>query len=109
MNAADLEYVSIPESVKLIGENAFTNTALKSVRISRDCVFYPTSFPEDCQISYYDEEIVPDEYYTADQVDRLVDDIKLKQMRTWSGIRSYRWSEVKKYKWEEVKNGRKNN
>lgn len=109
MNAADLEYVSIPESVKFIGQNAFTNTSLKSVRISRDCVFYPTSFPEGCQISYYDEEIVPDEFYTADQVDRLVDDIKLKQMRTWSGIRSYRWSEVKKYKWEEVKNGRKNN
>lgn len=72
MNATDLAYVSIPESVELIGRNAFTNTSLTKVRISRDCVFYPTSFPVNCDIWYYDEVPTPDNYYTAAQVNSLI-------------------------------------
>ncbi|MCR5601334.1 MAG: leucine-rich repeat domain-containing protein, partial [Ruminococcus sp.] len=72
MNATDLAYVSIPESVELIGRNAFTNTSLTKVRISRDCVFYPTSFPANCDIWYYGDEPTPDGYYTAAQVDSLI-------------------------------------
>lgn len=54
INCTALKDVSIPESVKSIGEYAFYNTALKSVRISKDCIYYPTSFPAECEINFYD-------------------------------------------------------
>lgn len=72
MYAANLAYVNIPESVVLIGRNAFTNTSLTDVRISRDCTYYPTSFPEGCHIWYYGDEPTPDNYYTAEQVNDLL-------------------------------------
>lgn len=52
-NATNLTSVTIPESVKYIGEFAFTNTKLTSVKIASDCVYYPTSFPVGCEISFY--------------------------------------------------------
>ena len=52
-HAEKLVKVSIPESVKKIGKEAFRYTALKKVRIAADCEYYDTSFPEDCEISYY--------------------------------------------------------
>ena len=57
-----LAYISIPESVKEIGYRAFAETALTKVRIARDCVYDPTSFPEGCEIWYYDEEPEPVDY-----------------------------------------------
>lgn len=48
--------ITIPISVKEIGEFAFHNTKLKEVCISRYCGRYDTSFPEDCKISYYEGE-----------------------------------------------------
>ena len=48
-----LKKVYIPESVKYIGEYAFAETALTNVRIASDCVYYDTSFPEGCSISFY--------------------------------------------------------
>lgn len=52
-NAVNLSSVSIPYSVKTIGEYAFTNTALEKVTIAPDCTYYPTSFPEGCEVSFY--------------------------------------------------------
>lgn len=54
MNAHNLEYAYIPRSCKKIGEWAFTNTKLRRVKISVDCEYYPTSFPPDCEIEYYE-------------------------------------------------------
>lgn len=48
-----LRQVSIPESVKSIGEFAFADTALRKVKIARDCSYYPTSFPDGCVIEFY--------------------------------------------------------
>lgn len=52
--AEDLEYVSIPKSCKYIGKYSFRYTGLKRVRIAEDCTYFPTSFPEDCEICFYD-------------------------------------------------------
>lgn len=52
-----LGQVSIPQSVKKIGEFAFAGTALKKVRIAVDCEYFPTSFPEDCVIEFYGQEV----------------------------------------------------
>ena len=54
INCTALKDVSIPESVKYIGEYAFYGTALESVRISNACTYYPTSFPPGCVINFYD-------------------------------------------------------
>jgi len=48
-----LRQVSIPESVKSIGEFAFADTALTRVKIAEDCTYYPTSFPDGCVIDFY--------------------------------------------------------
>lgn len=53
MYCANLSYVEIPHSCKSIGRYAFAGTALKKVKIARDCTYYDTSFPEGCEIEYY--------------------------------------------------------
>lgn len=50
-----LDVAHIPESVKSIGEYSFRNTALSSVKITSDCTYSVTSFPEDCEIEYYSD------------------------------------------------------
>ena len=52
-NASELTQVSIPQSVKYIGEEAFRHTKLKSVTIASDCTYFDTSFPEGCEIKFY--------------------------------------------------------
>ena len=52
--ASHLTDISIPRSVKFIGEEAFRYTALTRVRIAEDCVFFPTSFPEGCAVELND-------------------------------------------------------
>ena len=52
-NATRLRRVSIPKSCKKIGKEAFRNTALKSVTISRDCEYFSTSFPDRCVVHFY--------------------------------------------------------
>lgn len=54
-NATQLRKISIPRSVKKIGEYAFRNTQLSSVVISQDCEYYPTSFPDNCTVRFYPE------------------------------------------------------
>lgn len=52
-NASELTQISIPPSVKYIGEEAFKYTKLKSVTIASDCTYFDTSFPEGCEIKFY--------------------------------------------------------
>ena len=52
-NSINLKKIVIPQSVKFIGENAFRNTSLSSVKISSDCVYSQESFPDDCKIEFY--------------------------------------------------------
>lgn len=52
-NASELTQVSISQSVKYIGEEAFRHTKLKSVTIASDCTYFDTSFPEGCEIKFY--------------------------------------------------------
>lgn len=53
MGAENLEYVRIPETVRKIGRYAFADTALQKVKISSDCRYYGTSFPENCTVEFY--------------------------------------------------------
>lgn len=69
MNAVSLEYVRIPESVRKIGRYAFFNTAMRKVRISSECEYYKTSFPEKCTVEFYEEngnEAVSGQTYDSD-------------------------------------------
>lgn len=50
---SNLSSVTISTSVKEIGEFTFHNTKLKEVRISKECKYYNTSFPEGCKINFY--------------------------------------------------------
>ena len=50
---AHLVEVTIPKTVKSIGEWSFRETALTSVTIASDCTYYDTSFPENCVINFY--------------------------------------------------------
>lgn len=50
---AHLVEVTIPKTVKSIGEWSFRETLLTSVTIASDCAYYDTSFPENCVINFY--------------------------------------------------------
>lgn len=50
-NCSNLDSIRIPDSVGIIGPYAFKGTALTNVTIPENCVFYPHTFPEDCQIN----------------------------------------------------------
>ena len=54
-NAESLEYVKIPRTVTSIGVESFKGTNLKKVCISRNCKYYNTSFPSDCQVIFYED------------------------------------------------------
>jgi hypothetical protein len=54
IDAYELKHINIPPSVKSIGEFTFKNTQLASVTIAKDCEYYPTSFPDDCEINFYE-------------------------------------------------------
>lgn len=51
----DLISVTIPRTVKTIGKWAFADTMLSKVRIAVDCSYFPTSFPDGCEIWHYTE------------------------------------------------------
>lgn len=53
-NAGKLRKIVIPESVKKIGASSFAGTALKTVKIAPDCKYSANSFPENCEISFYE-------------------------------------------------------
>lgn len=55
-SAEFLSEVTIPQSTKEIGEWAFADTMLDSVRISVRCTYADTSFPDGCQIWHYTQD-----------------------------------------------------
>ena len=55
-NCVNLDTAHIPHSCESIGVTAFRNTALTSVTISEECVYSATSFPEGCEIEFYESE-----------------------------------------------------
>lgn len=52
---SNLGKVVIPSSVQSIGEYSFSGTTLSVVTISEDCTYYPTSFPANCEVHFYEE------------------------------------------------------
>ncbi len=50
-----LNKIKIPTTVKFIADYAFYRTNLKKVTISSDCIYYEHSFPEECQVEFYEE------------------------------------------------------
>lgn len=54
-NAESLEYVKIPRTVTSIGPDSFNGTKLKKVCISRNCKYYSSSFPPDCEVIFYED------------------------------------------------------
>lgn len=77
-NSVNLKKIVIPQSVKFIGENAFRNTLLSDVKISMDCVYFPTSFPDGCETSFYPYEI---DFITADSLELWTADGYLFQVK----------------------------
>lgn len=55
-NCVSLDTAHIPHSCESIGVTAFRNTALTSVTISEECSYSSTSFPEGCEIEFYESE-----------------------------------------------------
>lgn len=54
INCTHLTEVRIPDSVTSIGPYSFYNTGLRKVRIPSGCTYCDTSFPEDCEIEFYE-------------------------------------------------------
>lgn len=50
-----LSKIKIPPTVKFIADYAFYRTNLKKATISPDCIYYEHSFPEECQVEFYEE------------------------------------------------------
>lgn len=61
------------------------------------------------------QTIVPNGSVEAKQAQTIkdmqteIENVKLKSMKYWNGMKNYTWADVKKYKWEEIKNGELNN
>ena len=54
--AENLTKITIPRSVRYICDYAFWGcNNLKKVRIHPDCVYFSHSFPEECEIQFYEE------------------------------------------------------
>lgn len=53
MDAVELRKVTVPQSCTAIGTYAFAGTQLRKVKISADCTYEETSFPEGCEIEFY--------------------------------------------------------
>ena len=49
----NLNNITIPKSVKKIGNEMATNTSLTSVTIANDCEYTSTSFPQNCVVNFY--------------------------------------------------------
>ncbi len=54
-NTPTLTKIKIPNTVKFIQDYSFWNTGLKKVTIAPDCKYFEHSFPEECQIEFYEE------------------------------------------------------
>ena len=60
------------------------------------------------------QTIVPNGSVEAKQAQTIkdmqteIENVELKSMKYWNGIKNYTWADVKKYTWEEIKNGKRN-
>ena len=52
---SNLGQVKITPTTKLLGSYSFAQTFLSEVTIANDCVYYPTTFPDTCEVSFYEE------------------------------------------------------
>lgn len=52
---SNLGQVKITPTTKLLGSYSFAQTSLSKVMIANDCVYYPTTFPSTCEVSFYEE------------------------------------------------------
>lgn len=53
--ATTLKNVQIPQSCKSLGQYSFNGTNIEQVTISSDCTYSETTFPETCNINFYNE------------------------------------------------------
>ena len=53
MGCTGISEITCPESVYEFGTHTFYESSLSEITISPDCIFYDTTFPDDCTISYY--------------------------------------------------------
>ena len=51
---SNITKIKIPESVKFIQDFTFYDTSVKKVKIAADCVYFEHSFPEECEIEFYE-------------------------------------------------------
>jgi len=53
-NVTTLIKATIPQTVKYIADYTFYNTSLTKVTIAKDCKYFEHTFPDKCEISYYE-------------------------------------------------------
>lgn len=53
--AETLNKIVIPRTVKFISDYTFYGTSIKKATIAPDCKYFEHSFPEECQIEFYEE------------------------------------------------------
>lgn len=53
--AKTLNKIVIPRTVKFISDYTFYGTSIKKATIAPDCKYFEHSFPEECQVEFYEE------------------------------------------------------
>lgn len=53
MKCTNLQSIQLPESVYELGTHSFFESGLQDVLLAPDCMYYNTTFPAGCTISYY--------------------------------------------------------
>lgn len=53
--AETLDKIVIPRTVKFISDYTFYGTSIKKATIAPDCKYFEHSFPEECQVEFYEE------------------------------------------------------
>ena len=54
--AETLNKIVIPRTVKFISDYTFYGTGIKKATIAPDCKYFEHSFPEECEIEFYEED-----------------------------------------------------
>lgn len=99
--------IDIDLKIVSIKKNELTGEAIQIVLGNA-----PNSFVRSPVMS---QTIVPNGSVEAKQAETMkemqneIENVKLKSMKYWNGIKNYTWAEVKKYKWREIKNGKLDN
>ena len=51
-NAQNMVATVTSDNLQSIGEESYRNTRLRTIEIPQTCTYYPTSFPDDCEVTY---------------------------------------------------------